>query len=223
MTKKLSLAALALVSACYFTACDDDSSSVAASADEPSSSASVTSSEDKADPESSASKDADPVSSAETAEGDGNSSSSIKIDANCDIAMDSDKWEFDAKTDYEGTKVSVKGSTVFEGSTAMNTLNASFEFKNVETCAIFKMMMSGDISSMLPPGVDLPDEVITDSEDKPDIQVECDDMGNLTMVISEVEENVTEASKKESYDEMVQVCQDIQNGNLSSLMGDDEE
>lgn len=224
MTKKLSLAALALISACYFTACDDDSSPSSASNDQPKSSASVESSDDSADPESSASdaKDEEPSSSASDAKDD-ESSSSIKIDAACDINYDSDKWSFDAKTEYMGQNVSVNGKIVFEGKTATNTMKMVWEMGDKTTCEMYKMLMSGDMSALLPEGVELPEGAVEEAEENVDIKAECDDKGTLSMTMAGVEENVTEESKKEAYDEMVEACQKIQSGDLSGFMGDDEE
>lgn len=204
MTKKLSLAALALVSACYLTACDDDSSSVAASADEPNSSASVTSSEDKADPESSATA---PKSSA-SEETPASSASEEKpvIKAACDIDINSDKWEFEAVGKFMETfDGSAKAVTVFEGSTATITLNMSAEIG--EFCEMAKANLKEKIASEV--------ENLGEQET---VDVECNENGELTMSAVKIENNVTEESKKEFHAEAVQACKNAQDGKLDGLL-----
>lgn len=221
MTKKLSLAALALVSACYFTACDDDSSSVIAPVDETNSSASVASSESKADPESSTTapkssasegaKEETPESSSsvESSEdkADQESSSSEEnpeIIGPCDIEFNSNTWEFEAVGKFMTFDGSAKVTTVFEGSTATITMNMSAEFG--EHCAGAKKNLDDKIAS----------EVEKNGE-QGTVNVECDENGELTMSAVKTENNVTEESKKKHYAETVQVCKNAQNGDLTSI------
>lgn len=172
MTKKLSLAALALVSTCYFTACGDDSSS----------SASEENSENKAD---------------------------------CNIDSKSDTWAFDVKTVYQELETSVKLNTVFEASSATTTLNLSIEIGDALSCEVTKTMFDQDLK-----------KYYGEQYDEQGIDSKCNvKNGNLTVDVVKVTNNVTEEDKKEAYDEFVQVCKDVQKGDLSDFFNDgaDEE
>lgn len=192
MTKKLSLAAVALISACYFTACDDSAS--ASGSDE---------------------------SKQETSGKTDGGKTDGSITANCDINYDSDKWSFNAKGSHDGMNVSVDAKTEFAGKTATTTLNLVMELGDKSTCEMYKTLLSGDFA--LPEGVELPEGAIEEAEEKVDIKAECDDKGTLTQIVTEVEENVTEESKKEAYDEIVESCKEAKSGNLSSFFDDGEE
>lgn len=236
MTKKLSLAALALVSACYFTACDDDSSSVIAPVDETNSSASVASSESKADPESSTTA---PKSSAseEAKEETPESSSSVEssednanLESSSSVESSEDKADQESSSSEENPEIigpcdidfnsntwefeAVGKFMTFDGSAKVTTvfegstatITMNMSAEFGEFCAVAKKSLDDKIAS----------EVEKNGE-QGTVNVECDENGELTMSAVKTENNVTEESKKKHYDETVQVCKNAQNGDLTSI------
>jgi len=238
MTKKLSLAALALISACYFTACDDDSSPSSAKS-EPASSASVEAADDaessaeaaeneaKDDekaPES-AKEDAKPASSASADKEEAKSSASIKD------ALSSAKENLgDIGAALEGILGSTKVECTGEESDNEWTMNVNMTVEGIKMITATKSVFEGTtMNTETTASTALGDKLTCEAsllaakaqyaQEYDNVEASCDKDGTMIVKYTDSMENVNAEKKAELYKEFKSACEaDMSDISFSDLM-----
>lgn len=216
---------MVLMSACYFTACDDDASSVAASFSDQDSSSSIAK-ETKEDKSSSSEAKAESSSSAEAKKE--NSSSSIKAEAKCEIEKDSDTYAFAVEGNYNGSAVSINVANTYGENLITRNIGFTLALGSAEDCQtmlnLYKKDEEKDDSEIKViekveqrEDFDISElETITSEELKPTDGIDffkfrCDNEGNF-IVAATIPSKADASQKENDYKEVTAFCAQINEG-----------